>query len=213
MIVMESVKKKNTFNDTLQTVLDNKYYLISFFILICGLLFGSLSVNSLGDGYLSAVETYFASFIEFRTSAGFLKIFFSCFLTVFSYLLVIILSSLGVIGIPIIPLTVFFRGFGSAVISGILYREYSLQGIAFANLILLPAAVVTDFIIVYIAGKCLELSCKFMSLLKDFSSRGIVIKADCAYVFKKSLLCVLISIIVSAVEAVFSAGFIKYFNF
>lgn len=192
---------------------ENSYFIISFFALLAGMLFGALSVRLLGAKYLSTIEEFIKGYISFRVSSGFFKVFSKVFLTGAVFIAVIILSGFGVSGLPVIPITVFLRGFGTCALAGVLYRDYSLKGIAFADLILLPSCIVTDFIIIYAAGRSLALSFKFCELVKDLSSRGISVRPQCIDLLKTCLRCTVIMVLSSLVEAAFSCCFIKYFSF
>lgn len=192
---------------------ENSFFIISFFALLIGMLCGALSVRLLGEKYLSMIEDLIKGYISFRVSSGFFKVFSKVFLTGALFMAVIFLSGFGVSGLPVIPLTVFLRGFGTCALSGVLYRDYSLKGIAFADLILLPSCIVTDFIIIYAAGRSLALSFKFCELVRDLSSRGISVRPQCAALLKTCLWCTVAVILSSLVEAVFSCCFIKYFSF
>lgn len=197
----------------LNYIKESKYYIFLLFLLIVGMLFGAISINFLGDGFINAVDDWFKSYVSFRTQKGFIEIFFSSFLSSTLYVMVIVLSSFGIGGIGLLPLLVFFRGFGTCSVSGLLYRNFSLQGIAFANLILLPFFIAVDFILLYICNEALNVSFRFLDILKDVSTRGSTIRPQCLLLFKKTLISVMFIVFVSLIEAIFSISFVKYFIF
>ena len=129
------------------------------------------------------------------------------------YMTVIGLSAFGVSGMAVLPCLMFFRGFGTCMLAGFLYRNYSLQGIAFADLIILPSCLVADFLLLYASGKAMELSKRFFDCLRDVSARGVILKPQCVDLLKKILRCTLIFVVVSLAESAFTVCFIKYFNF
>jgi stage II sporulation protein M len=177
------------------------------------MLFGALSINFLGDSFIKVVDNWFKSYIVFRAQKGFIEIFFSSFLSSTLYIIAIVLSSFGIGGIGLLPLLVFFRGFGTCALSGLLYRDFSLQGIAFANLILLPFFIAVDFILLYICNEALNVSFRFLDVLKDVSTRGANIRPQCLLLFKKTLVSVVFIVFVSLIESIFSISFVKYFIF
>lgn len=211
MINAVPIKRKSI--SALTLLSENKYFIITLFFLILGMLIGAVSINKLGNQFLNFIEGFFKSFIEYRTSAGFFSVFFKAFFSGTLYMFIIAISAFGISGLPIIPTVVFFRGFGTCALAGILYRNYSLTGIAFADLILLPSCLITSFIIVFAAAKSLELSSKFTDILRDVSSRGILVRPMCAGLIKTILWCMIAVIISSVIEAAFSTCFIGYFNF
>ncbi len=192
---------------------EHRYYIISLFFLIFGMFIGALSVEWLTSDYSGFINSWFKSFVGFRNEAGFIKLFFNNFLTGFLVIFLMVVSSFGLGGIIVSPLVIFIRGFATCVLSGILYRNYSLQGIAFSNLILLPSCLLTDFLYLYFCEKAIQLSCEFLNILRDVSAKGIVIKPQCVKVLKGFALCAALMAVASAVEAIFSSCFIKYFSF
>lgn len=210
VVVAKSPEKITRFVEVIKS---HKFFLFLLLSLLIGILSGALAVKGLGEPFDKLLDDWFRSFIAFRSSAGFWRIFFNCFLTGFIFVTIISLSAFGVSGVIIMPLLIFFRGFGTCILAGILYRNYSLQGIAFADLILLPPCIAADFILLYLSSESMELSKLFCDCLRDVSARGIVLRPNCIVFLKKILWCVISFILASLAEAAFTACFIKYFNF
>lgn len=212
---MQIIADKNTFKFGLH--LENfskyKFFLCLLIFLILGMLFGALTAKGINEAFDTVIEDWFNSFLKFRKSSGFTNLFFNLFLSSFIFLLLTGLSSLGISGIIILPILMLIKGFGTCLISGILYRDFSLSGIAFADLILLPFCVANNFIAVYVSGKGMELSSQFLNSLKDVSARGTTLKPKLLNFLRKVLLCMLSSAVISLAEAIFTTCFIKYFNF
>ena len=212
---MQIIADKNAFKLGLHIENFGKYkfFLSLLSFLILGMLFGAFAAKGISSIFDVVIKNWFESFLNFRKTSGFVSLFFSMFLTSFIFLLIISLSSFGISGIVILPLLTMIRGFGTCLISGILYKEFSLSGIAFADLILLPFCVANDFLVVYISGKGMELSLNFINIIKNVSARGISLKPNVLAFLRKNLLCVLGSAVISLAEAMFTTCFIKYFNF
>lgn len=191
---------------------NNKYFLILLCCLIVGMLFGALSVKGTDPESSDILYNWFFSFIESRTNSGLWQVFFKCFLTAFLYLLVLTVSAFGVSGIPIFPAVMLFRGFGTCMLSGLLYRNCSLEGIAFADLILLPSSVALDFVLVYYSSKAMELSVNFLSVFKGLVQNVQLLKSVALSLFRKCLICICTVAVSSFAEAVFAVCFSKYFN-
>lgn len=191
----------------------SKFLIISTCILIFGMLFGALSIVLLKDGLLKFVNDCFYEYLSFRSNAKFFKIFFASFCSGIFYIFVITISSFGLSGFAVTPLLLFLRGFSTCALTGILYKNFSLQGIAFSNLILLPSSLCVDFILIFLSNDAFQLSAKFASIFKDVSFKGIDVKPTCTKLLRSCLICVVALSFASCIEAVFSAGFIKYFNF
>lgn len=191
----------------------SRFLLISTLILVSGMLCGAIAVKFLDGRSLSFVNDCFKQFLSYRSTAKFYTIFLNSFLYGLIYITLITVSSLGISGFAVTPLLLFVRGFSTCAVAGLLYRNYSLQGIAFANLLLLPATIVVHFIVIYVANEGLLLTAKFYELLKDVSFKGIEIRPSCLKLLKSLIICVAALGVASVIEAVFSAGFMKYFKF
>lgn len=199
-----------TFKDAFR---ENKFFFLCLTLIVAGMLAGSLAVNLLSGEYLNFIKDWFLSFFKFRSTAGFSKVFFNIFLSGTVYFVLVLLSSLGLTGVITLPLVVFFRGFGTCLLAGFLYREYSLTGIAFADLILLPGVLATDFLLIYICAEAVSVSFSFLDILKDVSSRGIMVRPLMLKFLRKFLIVMLLFCIFSLIEALFSVNFTHYFSF
>ncbi len=213
---MQIIKVQETEKHSIRRLFDvignNKYFLILLCCLVVGMLFGALSVKGTNPEESDILYNWFRSFIEARTNSGLWQIFFKSFLTAFLYLLVLTVSAFGVSGIPIFPAVMLFRGFGTCMLSGFLYRDCSLEGIAFADLILLPSSVVLDFVLVYYSSKAMELSVNFFSVFKGSVQNVQLLKTVALSLLKKCLICVCTVAVSSFADAVFTVCFSKYFN-
>ena len=210
MQVSATVLKDSTL---VANIRQSKFFLLSAFLLTLGMLGGALSIKFLSGGTLAFVDDCFKEYLSYRSESGFFKIFLSSFCYGLIYIIIIAISSFGISGFAVTPFLLILRGFGTCSVSGLLYRNYSLQGIAFANLILLPSCIVTHFIIIHFANEGLNLTAKFYNILKDVSFKGIEIRPSCVRLLRSLLISVIALAIACVIEAVFSAGFIKYFDF
>lgn len=199
-----------TFKDAFR---ENKFFFLCLTLIVAGMLAGSLAVNLLSGEYLIFIKDWFLSFFKFRSTAGFSRVFFNIFLSGTVYFVLVLLSSLGLTGVITLPIVVFFRGFGTCLLAGFLYREYSLTGIAFADLILLPGVLATDFLLIYICAEAVSVSFSFLDILKDVSSRGIMVRPLMLKFLRKFLIVMLLFCIFSLIEALFSVNFTHYFSF
>ena len=186
---MQIVAVKNTkkFEKYLNAVLEHKFYFVLLLFLIFGMFIGALSVRLLNGEYNLFIKQWFASFIEFRTTFGFWKILFNSFLTSLVYLIIVSISGFGVGGMIILPLLIFFKGFGACLLSGILYRDYSLQGIAFADLILLPSALAAILVLLYLCESAMNVSKRFYNCINDLNYTNGVLRSECFTYLKRLL--------------------------
>lgn len=212
-IVTVGNSKKKKADRYISVFLEHKFYFALLMCLVLGMLVGALSVRLLDDSGHEFIRQWFASFISFRLNSSFWKILFNSFLTFMVYLLAVSVSSFGVGGIVIVPLLMFFKGFGSCLLAGVLYREFSLNGIAFADLILLPSVLAADVALLYLCESGIGVSKKFLSCINDSDFNNSVLKSECVYFFKRLLIVLVAVLFISVVESAFNVCFIGYFNF
>lgn len=208
-----NVNSTKRFEKYISVISEHKFYFILLFFLVFGMFIGALSVRLLDGEYDLFIKQWFGSFIGFRTSFGFWKILFNSFLTSLVYLIIVSVSGFGVGGMVILPLLVFFKGFGTCLLSGVLYRDYSLQGIAFADLILLPSALAANLLLLYLCESAMEVSKRFYNCINDSNYINHLLKAECLSYFKKLLYVLFAFVVISVVESAFNSCFIGYFNF
>lgn len=211
MLLSENVKK-NRFKEILDNIADNKLFLISFLVLIFGMLFGAVYVGRVYENN-SFFESEFNKYLEYRISAPFLNLFFKSYFNGLMIFGLMLLSSIGIIGIPLIPTFLFFKGFGTAAFLGLLYKHYRLTGVAFSNLVIVPPFVFLGFLFCVFAAKALPLSIGFIKLLKGDGYNSSDLKMQLIICLRKFLVCVVFLIIISLVEALLSIGFLRFFKF
>lgn len=213
MMIVESKPKKRDFFEAVRLICDNRYFLICFFFIIIGMLFGSLAAGKTDSEVRNIFENEFISFLKFRTESNFLRLFFGCFLNALLYATLIFLSSFGVLGLLLIPSILIFKGFGTAAFFGLLYSKFSLTGVAFSNLVLLPPYLVVSISLIFLAAVCFELSLKFLLITRSNMTKGFCLKPTVVLCFKKFVTCILILTASALLEALLSCGFIRFFKF
>jgi stage II sporulation protein M len=213
MMIVENKPQKRDYFKVIQLVCDNRYFLICFLLLIIGMLFGALAVGKTDSEVKSILENEFTSFLRFRTESNFLRLFFGCFLNALIYATLILLSSFGVLGLLLIPLILIFKGFGTAAFFSLLYSEFSLTGVAFSNLVLIPPYLIASMALIFLSAECFELSLKFLLIIKSNLAKGSYLKPNVVQCFKKYVTCVLILTASALLEALLSRGFIRFFKF
>lgn len=206
-------KSKITISDFLAPVRENKLFVFSSLIILFGIFSSCIFVSHISNPFYDFIKKYILSFVEFRSSSGFFTVFFTSFLNYLTFIIFITVAGFGAGGLFVMPLLIFIRGFATGIVSGMLYREYSLVGIAFADLILLPVVLAFNFIVIYFSAKAMRLSLNFCSLIRDRSSRGIEIRQNCIALLNSCIKCMVVAIVISIVESLLSVGFIGFFDF
>lgn len=132
------------------------FYLIGFFI-------GIVSHNAF-KGFYDFFCIQLKSFITLRDNSSFFKIFFS---SVNGYSILIVLCFIfgsSILGIVFLPFILGFSGFYYGGIMALLYAEYSLKGIAFSAVMVLPSAVIFAVSLILAAGESVGFSIRVAKL-------------------------------------------------
>ncbi|MEZ3497517.1 MAG: stage II sporulation protein M [Lachnospiraceae bacterium] len=176
---MKRIKKRATIISTgirfprtpsKSAVLRNNQKLIMLtLIFICGLFVGALTVKNtnavLGASLKSLLENYYTA----RSGQSVLHSFLSVFGSECIFLLIAMLFGVCIIGEPILWLLPFVKGLGIGIISGYLYQAYTLQGMTYFSVYVLPSAV--------LASAALLLGCK-ESILMTRDLTRILLKGE-----------------------------------
>ena len=119
------------------------YVLVLFSIfLITGMIFGAIFAKNAGFPALSKLDFLFYSNFKTRAVQPFFSVFSASFASSFLFILFCFLCGLSMWGMFMIPVVLFFRGFGLGLTSGYLYAAYGSSGILFNLSVILPGAFV-----------------------------------------------------------------------
>lgn len=187
----------------------NKFIFLMCAVFIAGALVSSLTFSK--SAFAFDWSEIIRSDYQLRVSEKFLKIFFSCLLNYMSVLAVLFIFGTSAMGIGIIPVCIFILGFISGGISSYLYFSYSLKGIAFNALIILPVSVIF-FTVCFFAARTsfgLSLDLSRAILKKPVKSVPIDFKSYC----NRFIIYTVISVFISLADALLSSVFIKLFKF
>lgn len=197
-------------NKIFEFVRVNNLLIILTVCFIIGLCFGVLTLKKY-DFLKSYAEGYISDFMLSRTGTGFFKITLDSFLSSMLFIFLSFSCGASLLGVVLVPLCVSVRGFLYGCVTALLYAEYSLKGIAFNAVLLLPPAII--FIIALILAS-LE-SVRFSLLLARITLPATV-PTNLSYNFKNYcgrylLFCILV--LVSAVaDALLSVNFLTRFS-
>lgn len=123
-----------------QFVIKNKLLIIITAIFITGICFAVFTY-----GKYNAVEewsqSYIQKFIVTRSGRGLFKIAVDSFLTSSLFIILCFIFGTSMLGVVLVPICVALRAFVYGSVISYLYSAYSLEGVAFHAIILLPAAI------------------------------------------------------------------------
>ena len=180
-------------------------------LFLIGVLIGNLTVGNF-DFLKAYTEELFHSFYNIRKEGIWFNIIGDAVFNLLPTYVLIFLSGTSVIGCVCSPLILLISGLNYGFITGYLYFTYSLNGIIFNCLILLPCAIVT---LLGVSVLCIE-AFNFSRIISNVCIRSE--KTANVYLHFKSYcirsLATLISAFISILLDVFlSYLFIDFFNF
>lgn len=134
------------FSEILKTYFKNNIilFIVLFSVLVIGIVIGSISVNLISDIQTRNILTFINGFlssinnVNINSSAVF-SVSLSNNLKV---ALILIISGLTVIGMPVIFVTLFFRGLSLGFTVGFFIREMGIKGVIFSLLAILPQNII-----------------------------------------------------------------------
>ena len=94
--------------------------------------------------YTSEYAELFNHYLSLRLNEKLYMIFFNSFIVNFFILMIINFAGLSCTGIPVIVFLVLIKGLGAGVFAGLLYSQFSLNGIGYYLIAVLPVSVMTN---------------------------------------------------------------------
>lgn len=190
---------------------EHKRTFLLIFLLIFGILTGVLLFlkNPATATYAKAL---FNSFIERRADESFIKILLNSSTSfLLSCLLLFVLGS-SMMGVVLLPFLVTTFGLYYGLLSSYICAEYSLKGIAFNSVILIPVILLFFGVTVMSAGNSLDFSLQIAKLTLYKNSTFNLYFSFKAYCVKFSIACILY-VFVALVDAILSSCFLDFFTF
>lgn len=188
----------------------NNILVMLVLLFIAGIIFGIFSeqkISFLSD-YASA---YLDDFINDRTGASFFSVTLESFMSFCVVLLVIFASGTSMLGVLLVPVTAVFRAVLYGAVSAILYSQYSVKGIAFNAVLIVPSALIFIFSLLLAARE----SVKFSVIILKISFPGTP-AVNLSFDFKnycgRYLFILLIALLSAIIDAVLSCSFIAGLN-
>ncbi len=120
---------------------ENNILVILFLFMLAGITIGIFTESkfSLLSNY---ADTYIKSFISDRTDETFFSITSKAFMSSMLALLIVFAAGTSMLGVIIVPLTVTFRCLLYGAISAYLYSAFSVKGIAFNAVLIIPSVII-----------------------------------------------------------------------
>ena len=186
--------------------------IILLFFFVCGLVCGTfLFRNSVAD--LSPnIADYVSTNLFKRSELSFFKIFCTSLVSVIPFFLSAFIFGLSPFGTVLVPLIALLRGSGIGLITGYLYKTYEIKGIAFCLLILMPAFLFSSFVFLLSGCESIKFSA---AIFRAFSVKSgpVSFSGDFRIYLSRYFLILLLILLCSFLDTIFSVAFIRFFEF
>lgn len=120
-----------------------KAMIITLALFAAAMIMGAGTLKHTSD-YIGEYTDIFNNYLLLRSDCKIYEIFIRTFLLNFFFLSVVIFTGLSCTGIPIAVLMVLLRGFGIGFFAGFLFSRFSISGIGYYLITVLPGAIIAN---------------------------------------------------------------------
>lgn len=187
----------------------NRLLLILCLLFITGLLLSNLSFAGSKAAVFS--KTLFNHYIDLRKDSAFIKTCFSVLTEYFICILILFVAGSSLTGVVLVPAVCCTAGLYYGSLLSFVYSEYSLKGIAFNSVIIIPPALIFIICVLFAANRAFAFSC--VLLRGTFPKcRAANLSAEFRVYCFKYLIILLLIVFAAFVDSAVSGSFIKYFS-
>lgn len=164
----------------LEFVVYNKMLIILSLFFLTGLIIGVFYYGN-SKTVDAFIKENFSVFLNERASYKFAKILLDCFFGYMLYLVFGFVLGASMLGSIFLPLFLSFKGILYGLTAALLYSEYSLKGIAFYTLLILPSAVIFSVLLIFAVSESMRFSLLLVrsSLVKSNNDLSFDFKNFC----------------------------------
>jgi len=186
---------------------ENCVLLILLIFFILGLCVGIFSFKGFEEFAAYSQKSY-EEYINLRVEQDFFGIVFKSFFDSFTYICLTFILGCCVFGVAIIPFSAFLSGLEYGGLLALLYSEYTLKGIAFNTVAVLPSAVIFLTGLILSARESIWFSLKFIRLTFP-KTQPLNLSADFKYYFGRYLKFTVIIIVSALLDGFISCNFLE----
>lgn len=188
----------------------NKVLILFLIFFILGFFIGTVSLDKF-QGFKDFFSSRLEEFIKFRTDNSIIKISFDTFIFYLTFIISAFVIGSSFLGIVFLPFIVAFCGIYYGGIMALLYSEYSLKGVAFSAVMILPSAVIfaVCMILAVQESACFSIRISKLTLPKT-------VPANLFYDFKnycgRYLFIIILTLFAALIDGIISGNFINNFK-
>lgn len=143
-------------NGVLNFVSKNRIIIFLCAVFVLGFVFGILSKQKSLQNYF---KLYIQEFVTIRCSASFVKVALNSFFESLTFVFILYALGTSVFGMITSPIMIFLKGYFFGGLLSLLYSQFSLRGIAFNAVIILPSAIFLVLAILLSGENSIRFSC------------------------------------------------------
>ncbi|MBR4910793.1 MAG: hypothetical protein IKZ47_05685 [Clostridia bacterium] len=178
---------------------------------IIGIFISSALVINSGNA-LSFASKLAAFYIKDRQGVGFFPLLIRVFFRYFAVCLAFFIFGASVIGVVLSPIICCAAGLYFGSIVSFIYSVFSIKGVAFNAIVLIPASLVFSVCMFFAAKESFSFSLILLKLTFP-KSRPVNVSAEFKSYCGRFLIFFVVLIIVSLIDSAVSVSFLKLFDF
>lgn len=183
--------------------------LTAFYII--GMVVGTVSLNS-SERAQKMAESALESYIKVRSGESFVHIMLNSASSSYLMLLLVFIGGASMLGVIVVPLLIAYRGFWYGILSALLYSTYSLKGIAFNAVLIIPSSVLFLICLLMSARESVGFSLVIARLTLPKTAPASLYVDFKNYCGRYLIICV-VSVLPAILDALMSGSFMDYFSF
>lgn len=189
----------------------NKLFIFLCFAFIIGIVIGTLSLftHSRASDYAGSI---FSEYINSRQELSFFSVFFTEFLKYLTVCFAFFIFGTSVIGVIISPILCCLLGTYYGIISSFAYSNFTLKGIAFNAVILIPPAIFFAVCAFFSAKEAFNFSASMIKLVLP-KSRPMNLSGEFKLYCGRFIIIIGLLLLSAVVDAAVSSSFLKHFSF
>ncbi|MBO5935498.1 MAG: stage II sporulation protein M [Clostridia bacterium] len=159
---------------------------------------------------ISDFTTFFNNYISTRSEQKLYTVFFNSLFFNSIILTVINFAGLSCAGVPVIVFIILLKGLGAGVFSGLLFSQFSINGIGYYLITILPVSVISNSALLMACNDSIFLSADILSvsLAKKQADATIIMNH-----LKKNIVLLGLCILASALDCILTKAFEFMFTF
>lgn len=194
---------------SLKNLFEHSRTLMLTVLFSAGIIVGAVMLDK--EAFISdKIQGFINDALLIKSGQGISDIFFNSLLSNGIFLAINLFLAFSLIGYPLIIWIPFLKGLGTGAVIGYLYSLYGFSGFGYCVLTLLPGATVSAFALI----TACNISCDYSenAYSKAIIGKGQFEKGETKFFLIKQLVYIIICVVSSMIDAVFSDIFLRFFE-